>query len=594
MRYTGELRVRFRGDPALAKVRLARGRLIVGQLLNGMNLGRDVQNTGQRERSDPDGTVYRVIKTYRSVPILEIDVTGVSGGELVETLSGFVVRPSVHADFNEFGPDAYTIIRPTNDVGAGNRWCFNKAYADLFNGEDAYGDRWFYSEQWPEDPDSEADGIRWMGNVDWHSEGQSIVLSWLGPSNRYFGSDASLDYWTQVYHKGAVLFDTTVHLAGSPAADERPELFAGAVKLRVMGAFVTPQADGLHLVVMLYGINDGSFASTQVRHKEYVLSARLRIDRIPSTPDKVNALAAPRLKVDPADVVLRDFLDWRNDPLDPSVDWGPDLEGFGHPLVANASGTEARRITTSFDLSALSGGHLVVERVFRVENLDDFESSYTIHRYTDPSEPDVTTFEGFANPYPPDEWGTEELYGGPFVITKEERAYSFTNNQPNIIAVDYKGDVPVYAYAQDNDGVQFSSVSTRTVQASNVVVGSSSSLPEADFDTTASLVRTQSQGRLFLRTDFFEKTGTSSESYSEDKTTSFHVVVFTSRTVSDYSESVTVNEDVTVGFDLFHVVYLDLRYDMLVTANRPFQSTIRTFDVYMQGQRVATTTVEES
>lgn len=255
MRYANELRLRFVGDPELAQQFIGRGRVLMGALLNQMQLSGNT--LGSRQVQDADGVVYRVM-VMGSVPILEIDVSNVPA-RLADDPGTFVVWPAENANIYAFGDNPQVLLEPPGEEAGIWRAVF---FDDAAKPEDADGG--FYAPTFP-------DGVTRQGNVDWTASDGTWSVRWHGPRSRYFPEPRTannlqpaygvFDAKTGVFMKGQLLVDVDDYAS-----------VIGETSLYVKGAAVQRTASAAKLIVVVARYI-GDLSNTELnRVREWVLS----------------------------------------------------------------------------------------------------------------------------------------------------------------------------------------------------------------------------------------------------------------------------------------------------------------------------------
>lgn len=264
-----------------------------------------VKTLSQR-RTLPDGSVVEAGFTYDH-PWINVTAGPKEGGRIeARSIEGFIVRPSDATDQWENADLNHVVLTPS---GSG----FVAAFYDEAHRPAGYDSRPLYGEWLP-------DGLLRYGNVDWRPADESVWVSWMGPSGRYFGYGfGSYGAGPWVFLHGKVLFDC-----------ENPEHVAvldGIANggLIVRGACILRAGLASHLLVALRDDNIG----------EYLLRVRLES---PTMQTKLAGLGVQGAAHEFADV---EVLASSAELLLVAESDFPD--GY-HPYCFNSDGTEARRI----------------------------------------------------------------------------------------------------------------------------------------------------------------------------------------------------------------------------------------------------------
>lgn len=574
-RYADWAHKRFEGDPALAAQHLPYARKLLGYL------AQQRANGGQASeitRTLKDGTVVRA-EFIGEQP--RVTITARSNRELapLDVLDGFVVSPG-----GVGGPTDYTevVLEP---AGA-DEW--RVGFYSIATVPLAYPAKYLtYAPLFP-------DGLKTWGNVDWRNTKETRLVSWDGSPTRYFDSGGSTS--TKVYFKGALLVDLASYLP--------------ALGLTSNGAWVTGAAlaggDALHLLVVLSRyVNTPSF-----QQYDTVLKLPLRqavgtkpVSRMELAPRLVPAVSALNPAADITVLLDRPLPANEQDNL--------------HPWCFNQSATQARCLRTEgvayvhelvLDLAA-DGGSASVSRVseawpvvtttntvnrtlralrvvgsFQAKRVLSGDSAVRSEAGT------ISFYRGYDVNYPED-----EEYELDYVVASTSTTVESGSGKLRL-AVDYRDDVPVYAFALPPDTSESASFSsTRSGSYSDAVSASvdGSSPPKLTAFTTSGAhheeststeTRSKNGRTLGLETDWLTvtasttQTDSKSHSYLWDETWA-NSCTLTSALPAPWgvwgldfnraglTETQTVSStDSTTATDagLLYLHHLDLRYRWLV------------------------------
>lgn len=305
-RYDDWHHLKIRGDRALAMRYLSEGRKWLGYLAEQQKLGGQQQLL---EKKNADGVIFRA-ELSGTQPILTIDARAVGGQPPpIQVLEGFITRPSPASDQYANTDKNHVLLQPAG--GGLVPWFYDPVH-DVLGGSKIYGTLF-------------PDGIGRYGNVDWMSPDGSVVLSWMGPSGRYFGYSGSNGLATApwVFLHGQVLFDATATgaldvLAPVIADLDPPVTVRGACVRGLSWLYVVLRDDGIQEYLVRYR----------------VVSPTMQKRAMASGIDMpVFYFADAQLDYTSGELLLTSEIEW------------PD--GV-HPYFFNGSGTEARRVYYSF------------------------------------------------------------------------------------------------------------------------------------------------------------------------------------------------------------------------------------------------------
>lgn len=433
-RYTDWHGTRLVGDRALAAQYLAAGRKLLGQLAHARTLG---SRQAKWQVTTPEGAVLTA-EMIGQQPRLTIDVRAVAGERERAALEGFVVTPG--------GPHAAgvfpeVVLQPKKGADTWRVEFYDSTTVPLAYPR-AHG---LYKPLF-------RDGLVYAGAVDWRNADETLSVSWDGPNTRYF-SDGSAGS-SLVYFKNAVAFDALPVLAPLGLASDSVE---------VRGACLV--GGGLRLLVVLLRTVGSSQFDT-------VLSVPLAMQPATTPPARTPRVhAAVTVPTTAIDILL--------DRVLPG-----DENDLAHPWCFNQAGTEARCMRPD-------GNAFMRELVLTIAA--DRQSA-TVTR-TSEAWPTVTTtdsvsrtlralrlvgtyaaarvasggtsveslagalsaYRGLAVSLPAD-----EEYELDYVVA-QTRTTTVTGSGKLRIAVDYRNNVPVYAFALPPDTSEsYSFSSTRS------------------------------------------------------------------------------------------------------------------------------------
>lgn len=438
-RYTQEVRVRFKGNPDLAKGYLPEARKYLGAL-DGQRQGIGRNATLSRKVVNADGVVFRVM-FHGAQPFIEIDVSGVGGESALALFTGLVVWPRTAASTTGYSPTPQVVLRNANGGTVDEEWQSFFLNADVPDTDYDFSIR-TYKAFFPQGllrPNIvDAPG----GIIDWRNHDETLSVSFTGQAQNRYAAGTLNDF---VYHNGDVLLDiSTRYEAINPETEVADYTYWG-----VIGAAIT--AGGSLRVAVLARTFVGTY---QIEF----LSGPIRA----AQPDvNVKTTLAPRL----APMVAEDMellgavlAPWRstNSASQPAMHW-------------NQSGTECRCIVYYIDPD--DGEYTDVLEV--VANFEDPEeaaiSTSTLYRISIESTTTRTYSSLRANlgdwwlfdntspiPYPTD-YDTRLLVAT-LLAPDDQPDLLYLNatteivsagSQPTaIIAVDYFNDAPVYAHVR--------------------------------------------------------------------------------------------------------------------------------------------------
>ena len=296
-------------DPSLLNL----GRKLLGDLDTRRRLGGIEGGVLVQEAQLPDGRRVRA-RYIGNQPIVEISVPErVNRKKVIPlTIEGFVARPSPDSDQWENVAKNHVLMQVRGADTDFTAWFFNDGYRDAAG----YDEAPLYARIFP-------DGIGRYGNVDWINADASVVLSWMGPSGRYFGATDNPRGAPWVFLHGQVLFDFTAAGATDALADAIP---APVGDLGVRGACV--RLDGL--TSWLY------VAARDESTGEYLLRYRLQ------SPVMRNRLMGAGLNA-PVHLLADCETDYASGELLLAATTSMSFDGV-HPYYFNTDGTEARRL----------------------------------------------------------------------------------------------------------------------------------------------------------------------------------------------------------------------------------------------------------
>lgn len=331
-------RFRFVGDPVLCQQYMGEGRKYLGELEDQMKHG--VIPSNSRRVTNAAGVVF-IVAVLMGYPIITIDVTSANPKQVTTpTLQGFVIKPTDESvAFVPASGHDEVVLDPTTQW---KTWVYDGTHLDSTVHDHVTPKRLggFYSPTFPVKLTGLTDpgGLPYSGNIDWRSADQSRLVSWYGPRNRYFnlvkmagppGSGISSidDREPWVFFKGRVLLDISEHESA---------LFS-TTGTYISGACLRVEDDGTLtlLTVCSYRTPDHS-GSTPTLFRDWVVSAKVKGYPI----DRTLTLDASSLHV----LASRD-LEW----ITVGSTWSLNEPDTGHPWFWNSDGTEARCIRSYQD-----------------------------------------------------------------------------------------------------------------------------------------------------------------------------------------------------------------------------------------------------
>lgn len=481
-RYTGWRRLS--GDTADRPDLLDFGKKLLGYL-DGQRQLSGVK-TLSIERTLPDGSVVRARFDY-DIPVIEVLAANPAAGAGPDTfLSGLVAEPRTFANYTAFGAKAETLLVPFNTGTPDEKW------ASYFF-DSTYGTGGQYQKT-PQGKPLFTDGLTLGGNLDWRSKDESLTVNWFGPASRYFPENGGFGQW--VFRNGEVIFD----------AGNLPQ-FDTNIRTLVLSAAIRKPGT---LLVCTY---EKVFTGGGNHHYIRFYRAKLKPSALHDQWFKATGLPtyqAPRLEpVDTAGMLLLDDPDLADDT--PVVRIAEtevtELTDYLYvtPFHFNQSATQARCIIPLYQVGPPIASD-VTEFVVDLTDLDAVtidrlshgvlsDTTTTTHVYTDvtynrlwgvnfawretppgwPGPPIDGTYPyddpvryGSFPPFAPTNPNT--LGVGVPKTTSSTVAESCTLSE-YLIAVDFKDDVPVYAYMKPRD---LTSTSSRTGSVDWTTSGSGS------------------------------------------------------------------------------------------------------------------------
>lgn len=336
-----------------------------------------------------------------------------------------------------------------------------------------------------------ADGLQYFGNIDWRNSDESLICTWIGPSARYFGISAQvLPY---VFFHGQILFDCGV-LADAGFFGDTSSYAASYAGRRgaVTGACIAQESGKFYLYVV---VRFGAAAYGDAHRKEFLV----KLDTVAADHRGDGQEMAAIWKLAPA--VLPSTLDGN-----PAIVWSQDLDintdDVYHPWFFNQSAAEARCIRYHGEFYQSGNmiecvlkidddrAHATYTEIARdattvtttqVEDPYNVISTYRLNRQTPQggAVPTGTCTGGEITPLVPPTVSPSSTYYAPdngggtltpdsracfygYGTTGKEQITSAATNPWLVVAVDYRDDVPVYAYWQ---------VATQTQQSATAATG---------------------------------------------------------------------------------------------------------------------------
>lgn len=451
MRYVDWSHLRFKGDPQVAKAYLPEARKYLGLL----DAQRPTLGDGavvSRHLTNADGVKFHVA-FYGGQPHIEIDVRGVGGRGARNTLMmGFVAQP--YPSLGDFG----AVLLVDDGKPGSEKWVNLFFDADYFPTD-------------PGDPNSGQyrknrngdfvflNGLRVAGNLDWRDAKEEFVVSFFGSTDRYFGYTDGITFDTRVFVNGDCLVD--LHWAAD----------LDGMSAKILGACVRKTDDGFDLV-WCAGIEENLFADrhAQLRFYRAPLKRKLTADlQWCDAPPAVELLRSPRFAA-----ILSEAQTLPGGP--PAIDpfythsFGAPLTGTkilgGHLMAFNQAATEGKMILRAGNTPSAFRMHEITFNFeeFETPTFDDTAFPETF-AYTDSSTTtDTNVTLAATREIAPDEGGPGidgeawahqyQAYtdGGTVFHTKlavvsQSTGRTITPDYDEIpAAVDYKDNVPVYAY----------------------------------------------------------------------------------------------------------------------------------------------------
>lgn len=405
-----------------------------------------------------DGSKIRAA-FWGDIPIVEYTVGGVTSVQAGSFLEGFVFRPTDES-IPTFSQDTHdeTILDPTK---AWLAWVFDAAHIDpLHHNHVTPPGVQIYVPTFPGfhvlSP-TDVGGIGYYGNVDWRNSDESLAVSWYGPRSRYFfendltGMAANVtgiptkQPW--VFCKGRLLFSI---------ADYESALL-GVTGCYITGACLKADADtgALSLIVI------ATHLASPGNYNDYVVTASVRAGPISSV-----------FTIDPATVALRKTYNWGVLASGDGIREGETM----HPWFFNSTGKQARTIRSYYQIPS-SRINYVRELVMDLSNLASItftpidtpipDTTTTVHTsgtrtlYLKKVSDSVMTFHA-GTPYTVTVDGVQSVIGTipvqatpgsgdisrvsfPYV-DKDITRVTTQSRARYKIAVDFRNDIPVYAY----------------------------------------------------------------------------------------------------------------------------------------------------
>lgn len=176
MRYEGEVRWRFKGDPGLCSRYIPQARTFCAFT---MSLQGDGVETYQRRQELPDGVRFKVMKFPAMVPIIEIDVSNVTADESPK-LRGFIIRPWEDGEVDAIDGADKELVLSYRTSKLGNYYTFwpSKTTPQYGQARENYA----YLPNFPS-------GFSKFGNILWTNGELSCSIH--GPARRYWGTNGS-------------------------------------------------------------------------------------------------------------------------------------------------------------------------------------------------------------------------------------------------------------------------------------------------------------------------------------------------------------------------------------------------------------------
>jgi hypothetical protein len=448
-----------RGKHKASGEALAAGKKLQDYLLRQRELGGALTQGAQVTLSD--GTLVRA-RYAKNVPIIEYFPPTKKGGTETNptVVQGFVANPRTVASAVAYGAASEVILdnekaaTPAHAVSYINL-LFNSTYdpatALLLENNPVAG----YYEKNRRDKDLFRDGLKNHGNVDWRNKDESMVVSWGGPMNRYFGSltSTSLGTLTTLGKKACINGDIIVDFTSLPGILTQEVVTGCCVRDgHLIAALALPFVSGTAPRIRLLRAPLVRRASTETRDHGWFAQAEFKL--------------SPRFELVPVDAWVEIFRH-----TFPSNDQPGITRNF---LAFNQSATEARQMLMyAVDRSESFGKYNVREIVIDLEDIDAISATVTAHPeslfYDSASSHGPTTVQ-FAAPYvrnmtyygpsPGPEgifdvdywnWNAGESDANTARAWLVDHTYTSSQTPQSTWipwAVDYRNDVPEYIYVQ--------------------------------------------------------------------------------------------------------------------------------------------------
>jgi len=465
-------RFRFLGDPVLCQQYMGEGRKYLGELEDQMKYGVISSNT--RRVINAAGVVF-ILSILMGYPIITIDARALANNppSVAKSMQGFVVRPAGNTNYTSSTEDNFIVLDPKSawkpyfyqpsDYPASPAFPVGQQKIDstsrqLFQDGAQHG----YSSP-------HLDGLQYGGNVDWRNANESLILTWFGPLTRYLEDQGT--FTSRVFFHGQVLFDCAPLTAAGFFGDTSAySADYGGNDGIITGACIAndPNVGTVLLAVVRFGsAGDGFWPQ-----KEYLLRLRLK------TTDArgVGGPSAAIWSLVPATATTL-----AGDPVViGSNDIATDVYDAKHPWFFNSTGTEARCIRYRTDMSGVyveslecvlssDGGFSENAQAYPTATLTSNTSATTYtgavlsgsvsgasvwSGATPPPSgtPIISLLSGtfYASPVLSTVFGHTPIIDSPTYMGFGTDASYTEVMAPSVsqalIAVDYRDDIPVYAY----------------------------------------------------------------------------------------------------------------------------------------------------
>lgn len=462
MRFNGWRRLR--GDTAERPDLLDLGKKLLAYLAEQRRLSGNKTLAIQREL--PDGSVVRA-RWDGDLP--QIEVLAASPGPVRPqepiTIEGLVVAPggALPGLMNE------VLLQPSD----ADNWKVH-----FYDGAEVPADYapkvFYYGWRGSRPLLTEPEGLDNVGVVDWRNDEETMSVSWYGPYSRYFAENSSRD--TKVFYKGKLLFNVT----------SIESALIGRTGGLVAGACLRRSGGGLDLLVAVrYG---SDFGGTNRLDVFYLVPLRLPVGHRVPPDSKIEQMPRLEAVTASATVLMQYTL--------PTT-----MNDTQHPWCFNGSGTEARCIrhtfyTTVHELVAglkdlTQPSMTVIDEPWRtVSYIDTGTENYSTVKA-------VGTHQVFRDP---------SVYGTPQVKTytltglrttsintgaDQDWQYDYCTGMDRLTravpagkmrcAVDYIGDLPVYAYYLPETYTRTRTASSdRSFSTSSTISGTNAVSPGVD------------------------------------------------------------------------------------------------------------------